>query len=73
LPIFEVRLRIQTGKIMVKKLNKNIEKSLRQQLNELIEKDKVTGKKLDWDKFFGKVKFPEDPVQYQRKLRDEWG
>jgi hypothetical protein len=25
-----------------------------------------------WKQFLGAVKFDEDPVEYQRKLRDEW-
>jgi hypothetical protein len=28
--------------------------------------------KNKWLKFVGTVKFEEDPLEYQRKLRDEW-
>jgi len=28
-------------------------------------------KKIDWSKYFGKVKFAGDPVALQRQLRDE--
>ena len=30
-------------------------------------------KKILWDKYFGKIKFPVDALTYQRKMRDEWG
>ncbi len=30
-------------------------------------------KKINWDKYFGKIKFPEDALAYQKKMRDEWG
>ena len=41
---------------------------------QVIEKNlkKVRGKKLDVNKYSGKIKFADDPVAYQRKLRDEW-
>ncbi len=29
-------------------------------------------KKIDWDKYFGKIKFPVGALTYQRKVRDEW-
>jgi hypothetical protein len=29
-------------------------------------------KKINWDKYFGKIKFPIDALSYQRKMRDEW-
>jgi hypothetical protein len=29
-------------------------------------------KKIDWDKYFGKIKFPVDALTYQKKMRDEW-
>mgnify|MGYP003460309526 CR=1 FL=1 len=30
-------------------------------------------KKINWDKYFGKIDFPVDAITYQRKMRDEWG
>jgi hypothetical protein len=29
-------------------------------------------KKINWDKYFGKIKFPINALTYQRKMRDEW-
>lgn len=29
-------------------------------------------KKINWDKYFGKIEFPIDALTYQRKLRNEW-
>lgn len=46
------------------------DKGLRQQMQEFL-KSKAKGRKKRWDLFFGKVKFGEDPVDYQRNLRDE--
>jgi hypothetical protein len=30
-------------------------------------------KHINWDKYFGKIKFPVDAMTYQLKVRDEWG
>lgn len=30
-------------------------------------------KHINWDKYFGKIKFPVDALAYQTKVRDEWG
>jgi len=30
-------------------------------------------KHINWDKYFGKIKFPVDALAYQLKVRDEWG
>ncbi|MBN8652111.1 MAG: hypothetical protein J0L67_11820 [Cytophagales bacterium] len=30
-------------------------------------------KHINWDKYFGKIKFPVDAITYQLKVRDEWG
>ena len=43
----------------------------KQKLNEILSKIKHT-KKLDAKQHLGKVKWEEDAVAYQRKLRDEW-
>ncbi len=29
-------------------------------------------KKLDANKYFGKLKWGENPLEYQKKLRNEW-
>ena len=29
-------------------------------------------KKVNWDKYFGKITFPLDGITLQRKMRDEW-
>lgn len=57
---------------MIEYLDKKARKKLSQQLREILQKKRLRGKKLDWKRFFGKVKFEEDPVSYQRRLRDEW-
>ena len=40
-------------------------------MDELLEQKRELPKKRMWNKFFGKVKFSDSPVQYQRNLRDE--
>ena len=56
---------------MVLILKKNGVKTVKQQLDELLLEKRTTHKKHQWGKFFGKVKFAEGPVDYQRKWRDE--
>jgi len=29
-------------------------------------------KKINWDKYIGKINFPADGITLQRKMRDEW-
>jgi hypothetical protein len=36
-------------------------------------KKQVARKKINWDKFFGKITFEIDGVAIQRQMRDEWG
>jgi hypothetical protein len=55
---------------MVLVLTKKRDKTLKQQLDELLSKPRVS-KPRQWNDFFGKVKVDEDPVAYQRSLRDE--
>lgn len=56
---------------MVLVLKNKSGKSLRKELDELLRK-KVTKKtKRSWSSFFGKIKSTENPVEYQRRLRDE--
>ncbi|MDX2130005.1 MAG: hypothetical protein SFU91_13310 [Chloroherpetonaceae bacterium] len=38
----------------------------------LLLKELPQGKKFDASKFCGKIKWEENPVEYQRKIRDEW-
>ena len=33
---------------------------------------KLSVKQIDWDKYFGKIRFDEDGLEYQRRLRNEW-
>ncbi len=56
---------------MVKVLTKKRGKSLKQQLDEMLQRNPGSSPKRKWNKFFGKVKFANDAVAYQRKLRDE--
>ena len=37
-----------------------------------LNKIKARSKKVNWDKYFGKIDFPIDALTYQRKMRDEW-
>jgi hypothetical protein len=37
-----------------------------------IQKVTSRSKKINWDKYVGKIKFPVDALTYQRKVRDEW-
>jgi hypothetical protein len=30
-------------------------------------------KSINWDKYFGKIKFPMNALAYQQKIRNEWG
>jgi len=40
---------------------------------EKLKKASAKTKKINWDKYFGKIDFPVDALTYQRKMRDEWG
>lgn len=35
-------------------------------------KARAKSKKIDWNKYFGKINFRVDALDYQRKLRNEW-
>ena len=37
-----------------------------------LSKMKSRSKRIHWDKYFGKIKFPVDALTYQQKMRDEW-
>jgi hypothetical protein len=56
---------------MVLIIKKNDTKTLKQQMNEALLQNKHVSVKHSWKKFFGKLKFHDNPVAYQRKLRDE--
>jgi len=56
---------------MVQVIRKNKSKTLLQQLTESLNKTPATLPKRKWNSFFGKVQFGNDPVAYQRKLRNE--
>ena len=38
-----------------------------------LKKASSKAKKINWDKYFGKIDFPFDAITYQQKMRDEWG
>jgi len=38
----------------------------------LVPVEEPTQKRYDFSAFAGKVKYPEDGVSYQRRVRDEW-
>jgi hypothetical protein len=54
---------------MVVKLKK---KESQKKREDKIRRVSAKSKKIDWDKYFGKIDFPVDAHTYQRKLRDEW-
>jgi hypothetical protein len=53
---------------MVVVIEKNSDK---QKINELLAKFEPS-KVFDAKKFAGKIKWEEDPVTYQKRMRDEW-
>lgn len=54
--------------MVVKLKRRESQKNLKSKLRKVSAKSK----KIDWDKYFGKINFPVNAVSYQRKLRDEW-
>lgn len=54
---------------MVLILKKRTAKTPKQQVDELLRLKKATKPKHAWNKFFGKIKWSADPVDYQRELR----
>ena len=38
-----------------------------------LKKSSSKTKKIDWNKYFGKIDFPVNALAYQRKMRNEWG
>jgi hypothetical protein len=56
---------------MVQVIRKNKAKTLQQQLTEVLNNPPSIAPKRKWNSFFGKVHFGNDPVAYQRKLRNE--
>ncbi len=54
--------------VMVLTLKKGMDKN---KFNEGLKKLKQT-KKLDAKRYLGKVKWNEDALEYQKKLRNEW-
>ena len=51
--------------------NKKFSKTPREQLEQVLKQKKTGNKKHAWDTFFGKVKWPANPVAFQRNLRHE--
>ncbi len=64
---FEILISI----VMAVILKKQSSKSIKQQIDELLNEHKAVRKKRKWDSFFGKVNYTANPVSYQRNLRDE--
>ncbi len=56
---------------MVLVLKKKSSKTLREQVDEVLLASKSGKNKHAWNKFFGKVEWNVDPVNFQRSLRDE--
>ena len=56
---------------MVLILKKRAAQTPRQQVDELLRSKKAVKPKHAWNKFFGKIKWSDDAVAYQRKLRNE--
>ena len=56
---------------MVLVLKKRNPLTPRHQLDELLKKKAQQKSKHSWSKFFGKVQWQQNPVSYQRSLRDE--
>lgn len=54
---------------MVIEIKKTMSKAEVQQALAQMPKDR---KKLDAKRFSGTVKWPEDPLAYQKRMRDEW-
>lgn len=53
----------------VVELNKN---STRQQLDNALKKIHPKKREINLDKYFGKIKFGMDGLDYQKKVRNEW-
>lgn len=53
-------------------MSENIENSpSKKRINKIIEKE-IPSKIIDAGKHKGKVKWGEDPLKWQKKIRDEW-
>ena len=46
----------------------------KEKIDKMIEKaiDRKDKKTVDLDRYFGKVKFESEGLEYQKKVRDEW-
>jgi hypothetical protein len=42
-------------------------------IQEKLQKASAKSKKINWDKYFGKINFPVSALSYQQKMRNEWG
>ena len=56
---------------MVTIIKKKALRATKQKLEKILQQRRTTIAKHNWYKFFGKVTFSDDAVNYQRKLRDE--
>jgi hypothetical protein len=54
---------------MIIKLRK---KPSSKEVDDSLKRIHAKSKTIDWKKYVGKIKLPDDPVAFQRNLRDEW-
>lgn len=47
-------------------------KAANKSLKSKLKKASASTKKIDWDKYVGKIQIPVDALTYQKKLRNEW-
>lgn len=60
-------IQIDTAKDTPEEIAEKIRKAQEEQANEL-----AANKKAAKQSAFGKVKWDEDPMEYQERMRDEW-
>jgi hypothetical protein len=53
---------------MISKIKKKVSSPARKPMRVAQKK-----KQINWDKYFGKITFPFDPMKYQQEARNEWG
>jgi hypothetical protein len=47
-------------------------KAAKTSLKSKLKKASSSAKKIDWDKYVGKIQIPVDAISYQKKIRNEW-
>jgi hypothetical protein len=53
-------------------LNMALKEKIKRNTKIAMPSKKLSVKQIDWDKYFGKIRFDEDGLEYQRRLRNEW-